>query len=66
MKMFDFKNHQTVVSAILLILAGLALNILPARLALALGIPLYLDCTGTIITAMLGGNLPDHHHQPHR
>ena len=58
MKMFDFKNHQTIVSAILLILAGLALNIVPARLALALGIPLYLDCTGTIITAMLGGNLP--------
>ena len=58
MKMFDFKNHQTVVSAILLILAGLALNIIPARLAIVLGIPLYLDCTGTIITAMLGGNLP--------
>ncbi|SHL36691.1 hypothetical protein SAMN05720762_105329, partial [Fibrobacter sp. UWH4] len=58
MKMFDFKNHQTIVSSILLILAGLALNIIPARLALALGIPLYLDYTGTIITAMLGGNLP--------
>ena len=58
MKMFDFKNHQTIVSAILLILAGLALNIIPARLAIVLGIPLYLDCTGTIITAMLGGNLP--------
>ena len=58
MKMFDLKNHPTFISAVLLILAGLTLNIVPARLAIALGIPLYLDCTGTIITAMLGGNLP--------
>ena len=58
MKMFEFRNHQTMVSATLLILAGLILNIVPARIALALGIPLYLDCTGTIMTAMLGGNLP--------
>ena len=58
MKLFDYRNHQTLVSAILLILAGLILNIVPARLAIAFDIPLYLDCTGTIITAMLGGNLP--------
>ena len=58
MKLFDYKNHPTLVSAILLILAGLLLNIVPARLAIWLGIPLYLDCTGTIFTAMLGGNLP--------
>ena len=58
MKVFDYRNHPTLVSAILLIVVGILLNVIPARLALALGIPLYLDCTGTIITAMLGGNLP--------
>ncbi len=58
MKKFDFEKHQTLVSSVLLILAGLLLNIVPARIALALDIPLYLDCTGTIVTAMLGGNLP--------
>ena len=58
MKVFDYRNHPTLLSAILLIVAGILLNVVPARLALALGIPLYLDCTGTIITAMLGGNLP--------
>ena len=58
MKVLDYKNHPTLVSAVLLIIVGLILNIVPARIALALGIPLYLDCTGTIITAMLGGNLP--------
>ena len=58
MKVFDYRNHPTLVSAILLIVSGILLNVIPARIALALGIPLYLDCTGTIITAMLGGNLP--------
>ncbi len=58
MKVFDYRNHPTLVSAFLLIVTGILLNVIPARIALALGIPLYLDCTGTIITAMLGGNLP--------
>ena len=41
-----------------LIIAGLLLNVLPAKLALFFGIPLYLDCFGTVLTAMLGGYLP--------
>jgi len=45
-------------SMILLIVVGLLLNVVPARLAIALGVPLYLDCLGTVLTAMLGGYLP--------
>ena len=37
---------------------GLLLNVVPAQSALALKLPLFLDCTGTVITAMLGGTLP--------
>ena len=43
---------------ILLIVVGLLLNVIPAKLALFFGIPLYLDCLGTVLTAMLGGALP--------
>lgn len=43
---------------LLLILVGLLLNVIPAKLALFFGIPLYLDCLGTVLTAMLGGYLP--------
>ena len=57
-KFFDFENGSSLKSVVLLIIAGLLLNIIPAKMALALHLPLYLDCLGTIITAMLGGNLP--------
>ena len=43
---------------ILLIVVGLLLNVIPAKLALFFGIPLYLDCLGTVLTAMLSGYLP--------
>ena len=43
---------------ILLIIVGLLLNVIPAKLALFFGIPLYLDCFGTVLTSMLGGYLP--------
>lgn len=45
-------------SVILLIIIGLLLNVIPAKIALAFDIPLYLDCLGTVLTAMLGGALP--------
>ena len=45
-------------NVILLIVVGLLLNVVPAQLAIALGVPLYLDCLGTVLTAMLGGYLP--------
>ena len=38
--------------------AGVAANILLARLASALSFPLYLDCLGTILTAALAGYIP--------
>jgi hypothetical protein len=45
-------------NALLLMLVGLLLNVIPAKLAIFFGIPLYLDCLGTVLTAMLGGYLP--------
>lgn len=39
-------------------LAGIALNLVLRRLAALAGLPLYLDCVGTILTAILGGYLP--------
>ena len=44
--------------ALLLIVLGLLLNVVPAKLAIFFGIPLFLDCLGTVLTAMLGGYLP--------
>lgn len=43
---------------ILLIVVGLLLNVLPAQLRFYFDVPLYLDCLGTVLTAMLGGYLP--------
>ena len=57
-KLLDFENGSSLKSVLLLIAAGLLLNIIPAKIALALHLPLFLDCLGTILTAMLGGNLP--------
>lgn len=39
-------------------LAGIALNLVLRRFAALVGIPLYLDCVGTVLTAILGGYLP--------
>ncbi len=57
-KFFDFENGSSLKSVLVLIAAGLLLNIIPAKIAIALHLPLFLDCLGTILTAMLGGNLP--------
>lgn len=43
---------------LLLMTVGLLLNVIPAKLAIFFGIPLFLDCIGTVLTAMLGGYLP--------
>ena len=55
-KLKTFLVHSK--SVILLIVVGLLLNVIPAKIALAFDIPLYLDCLGTVLTAMLGGALP--------
>lgn len=43
---------------LLLMLVGLLLNVIPAKIAIFFGIPLFLDSLGTVLTAMLGGYLP--------
>lgn len=40
---------------LLLLLACIGINLLGSRLALACGLPLFLDCIGTILGAVLGG-----------
>lgn len=55
-KLKTFLVHSK--SVMLLIVVGLLLNVIPAKIALAIGLPLYLDCIGTVVTAMLGGYLP--------
>ena len=44
--------------SLLPIIAGVALNFGFAKLAAALGLPIYLDCIGTVTAAALGGFLP--------
>ena len=45
-------------SLLCVIAAGIVLNILGTKLNAALGLPLYLDGIGTIVSAMLGGCIP--------
>jgi len=51
-------RRRRLLEALLLGAAGILLNILGARLVLALGLPIYLDCLGTFLTAAIGGYLP--------
>ena len=43
---------------LLTILAGIAVNLLLRRIAALTGLPLYVDCVGTVFTAILGGYIP--------
>ena len=57
------KEHIKAVSVIilkglLLVSAGILLNILPSTLCTKLEIPLFLDCIGTILTTFTGGLIP--------
>ena len=45
-------------SGLLLFVFCVLLNILPTKLVSAVGLPLFLDCIGTLLAAMLGGVLP--------
>ena len=45
-------------SIIALCFAGLIINIAMAQLALALKLPVFLDCIGTVLAAVLGGFIP--------
>ena len=52
---FKLKNFSV---AIVLIFIGLLINIILSKIALFFDLPVYFDCVGTIIAAMIGGNLP--------
>ena len=52
---FKLKNFSV---AIVLIFIGLLINIILSKIALFFDLPVYFDCVGTIIAAMMGGNLP--------
>ena len=41
-----------------LIAAGIVLNLVCARVASWLGLPLYFDCIGTVLAAVVGGYMP--------
>ena len=43
---------------LLLIVSALLLNIIPSNIALYFNLPVFLDSIGTVLAAMLGGNLP--------
>jgi HD-GYP domain-containing protein (c-di-GMP phosphodiesterase class II) len=58
MKKVSLSKSKQLLFAVGLIVVALLANIIPAKIALALGIPVYLDCIGTIVAAMLGGTLP--------
>ena len=58
MRKFDFDKWSSAKCVAVMFVVGLLLNVIPAKLAIALGLPLYLDCIGTVLTAMLGGYLP--------
>ena len=45
-------------SGVLLIVLGILLNIVPNKLVGVFGLPLFLDCIGTVLAAMLGGVFP--------
>ena len=57
-------NHSLVfyqkqnVSAAIICVAGVALNMLLSTVVSALGLPLYLDTVGSVVVAVLGGYLP--------
>ena len=52
-----FSNKQNL-SALLLCIAGIALNMLLSLFCTTFGLPLYLDTVGTVAVAVLGGYLP--------
>ena len=58
MKQLSLSKSKKFLFAVGLIVLALLANIIPAKIALALEIPVYLDCIGTIVAAMLGGTLP--------
>ena len=45
-------------NAVLFVFLALLINIVLSKIVIALKLPVYFDCVGTILAAMIGGNLP--------
>lgn len=61
MNMFQDDSHglkKQNISAFFVCAAGIAVNIILNSVAVALGLPLYLDCVGTVAVAAMGGYMP--------
>ena len=52
------RQSKSILVYLILILIGILLNIIFSAIAAATGIPLWLDCIGTIFVAILGGYIP--------
>ena len=57
-KSLSDKQNSGLLKAVLLVLAGLAVNLLFSNLAKLLELPLYIDNVGIVITSALGGYIP--------
>lgn len=57
-KLKEYNKQHTWLSFLVLIVACVLLNNLGTRLNGLIGMPLYLDCIGTILAALLGGYIP--------
>lgn len=51
-------RREKILYAVGLIVAAFLINIIPSKIVLAFHIPVFFDCTGTILAAMLGGTFP--------
>ena len=58
MKVVTMPTKMKVAYALGLILAAFLINIIFSKIALALELPVFLDCLGTVLAAMLGGTFP--------
>lgn len=57
-KMKNKKTDNTLRPIVYIIITCVLINILGTKLNALLGLPLYLDNTGTVLAALLGGYIP--------
>ena len=58
MKRTLMPRREKILYAVGLIFAAFLINIIPSKIVLACHVPVFFDCLGTILAAMLGGTLP--------
>ena len=57
-KSVQSKRNSGLLKALLLVLAGLAINLFFSNLTKILELPLYIDNVGVIISSVMGGYIP--------